>query len=145
MSFSGKFVRVSIIVLLFANCEINSSYCDCKVVIHMKIAKQFLPKENLIRPNYIFPPYILISFIRCLLFQKKYFLYPKLRQRMQKMLRNSQKNIFLCDGVKASYFGKKCPQLDLIIMEFWKSNPIHIKKFQRQTYVARKPINIFST
>ena len=50
----------------------------------MKIAKQFLPKENLIRPNYIFPRYILISFIRCLLFQKKYFLYPKLRQKNAK-------------------------------------------------------------
>ena len=84
MSFSGKFARVSIIVLHFANCEISSSYWVCKVVIHMKIAKQFLPKENLIRPNYIFPRYILISFIRCLLFQKKYFLYPKLRQKNAK-------------------------------------------------------------
>ena len=29
----------------------------------MKIAKQFYPKENLIRPNYIFPHYIPILFI----------------------------------------------------------------------------------
>ena len=87
MSFSGKFVRVSIIVLHFANCEINSSYCDCKVVIHMKIAKQFLPKENLIRPNYIFPSLFHSSVVY--FFKRNISYTPNYVKKMQKMLRNS--------------------------------------------------------
>ena len=37
-------IRVRIIVLHFANCEVNSSYCGCKVVNHTKIAKQFFSR-----------------------------------------------------------------------------------------------------
>ena len=49
--------RVRIIASYFANCEVNSSYCDCKIVNYTKIAKQFISKENLIFPR-IFPRYI---------------------------------------------------------------------------------------
>ena len=59
ISFSGKLVRVWIVASHFPNYEMNSSYCDCKVGNHLKIAKQFYPKENLIRPNYILPHYTL--------------------------------------------------------------------------------------
>ena len=34
-------IRVRIIALHHANCEVNSSCCDCKVVNYTKIAKQF--------------------------------------------------------------------------------------------------------
>ena len=34
-------IRVRIIALHHANCEVNSSCCDCKVVDYTKIAKQF--------------------------------------------------------------------------------------------------------
>ena len=44
----------------------------------MKIAKQFYPKENLIRPNYIFPHYIPILFI-----------HTQITSKMQKVFRNS--------------------------------------------------------
>ena len=37
-------IRVRIIVSHFANCEVNSSYCGCKVVNHTKIAKQFFSR-----------------------------------------------------------------------------------------------------
>ena len=38
--------RVRIIVSHFANCEVNSSYCDWKVVNHTKNAKQFFLQEK---------------------------------------------------------------------------------------------------
>ena len=50
--------RVQIIVSHFANCEVSSGYCNCKVVNHTKNAKQFFPKGNLVCPHYIFPHYI---------------------------------------------------------------------------------------
>ena len=39
--------RVWIIALYFANCRMNSSYCDCKVINHAKNAKQFFPQGKL--------------------------------------------------------------------------------------------------
>ena len=38
--------RVQIITLHFANCKVNSSYCNCRVVNHTKIAKQFFSKAK---------------------------------------------------------------------------------------------------
>ena len=51
--------RVWIITSHFANCkEVNSSYCDCKVVNHTKNEKQFFPKENLIHLDHTLPHYM---------------------------------------------------------------------------------------
>ena len=87
--------RVRMIVSYFANCEVNSSYCNCKVVNHMKNVKQFFPKGYFIHvrffhiisklyPHFTHPLYTV--------FHKKYCLYPKLHHKMQKMLLNSYKN-----------------------------------------------------
>ena len=54
---TNKF-RVQIIASHVGNCEVSSSYCSCKVVNHMKNAKQLFPKGNLIHPHWIFPHYI---------------------------------------------------------------------------------------
>ena len=67
---------VRIIALLFTDCKVNSSYCNCRAVNHMKIAKQFSPKENLVRSNYVFPHYIFILFIHCILLSKEILLIP---------------------------------------------------------------------
>ena len=84
-----KLCRVWIIALHFANCEVNSSYCKCKVVNHEKNAKHFFPKENLIHPHYIFPHHIQIistfySSIAYSFYEKKYSLHPNLYQKMGK-------------------------------------------------------------
>ena len=50
-------IRVGIIALHFANCEVNSSYFDCKIVNHTNV-KHFFPLENLICPHFIFSHYI---------------------------------------------------------------------------------------
>ena len=62
----------------------NCSYYECKVVNHMKIGQQFFPKENLIRPNYIFPHYILILFIHCILLSKEILLIPTITTKNAK-------------------------------------------------------------
>ena len=57
-------VRVQIIASHFTNCEVNSSYCNCKVVNHMKIAKQFFSqgKFNLSKLcSFILYPYFIHS------------------------------------------------------------------------------------
>ena len=64
------FFRVWIIASNFANCKVNSSYCDCKVVNHTKIAKQFFSqgKFNLLKlyfstlyPYFIHPLHTIIK------------------------------------------------------------------------------------
>ena len=37
--------RVQIMASHFANCKVNSSYCNCKVVNHTKMWSSFSPKE----------------------------------------------------------------------------------------------------
>ena len=63
----------------------------------MKIAKQFFPKENLIRPNYIFPYYILNLFIYCMLLSKEILLSKEKCKKCLAILKNN----FTCGGVKA--------------------------------------------
>ena len=47
--------RVRIIALHFVNCEVNSSYRNCKVVNHEKNAKQFLLSQGKVNYScYIF-------------------------------------------------------------------------------------------
>ena len=89
--------RVRIITLHFA----NSSYCDCEVVNYTKIAKQFFPKENSIRPNYIGPYYILILFIHYILLSKEILLLTKITPQNIKNASQFLKNISTCGEVKA--------------------------------------------
>ena len=63
-----SYIRVLIIASCFANYEVNSSNCDCKVVNHTKNTKQFFPKENLIHLDHTLPHYIHILFIHYMLF-----------------------------------------------------------------------------
>ena len=62
-----SYIRVLIIASCFANYEVNSSNCDCKVVNHTKNTKQFFPKENLIHLDHTLPHYIHILFIHYML------------------------------------------------------------------------------
>ena len=64
-------VRVRIIASSFTNCEVNSTFVIVKLYIILKLQSSFFSKENLIRPNYIFPRYILILFINCILLSKE--------------------------------------------------------------------------
>ena len=49
---------VRVIASHLANCEVNSSYCNCKVVKHEEDAKQFFfPKESFIHSHFLFPHY----------------------------------------------------------------------------------------
>ena len=97
-----KLVRIQIITSHFANCEMNSSYCNCKVVNRMKIVKQFyfsLRKIQLVQIIF----FHIISFIfssTAYYYQKKYCLCRKLRQKMKNVLQFLK--IFTCGGVKAS-------------------------------------------
>ena len=91
---------VRIITLHFANCDVNFSYCNCKVVNHTKNVKQFFPKEYLIHPRYIQELFfhiiskLYLHFTHSLhtVSHKKYCLNPKLHRKMQKILLNSYKN-----------------------------------------------------
>ena len=73
---------------IIANCEVNSSYRNCKVVNHERNAKQFFSKENLIHPHYI---QIISTFYSSIAdyYQGKYCLYPKLHRKMKLMFLNS--------------------------------------------------------
>ena len=62
--------RVRIIAVHFANCEVNSSHCNCKVVNHTKNAKQFFPQgkftssrsySSSLYPYFIHPLHAIIS------------------------------------------------------------------------------------
>ena len=90
-------LKFEIIASHFANCKMNSSYFNCKVVNHTKMAKQFFEKENLVCPNYIFLHYIFIVFIHCILLSTKILL------NLKTMLKNAKdplqflKKIFACN------------------------------------------------
>ena len=76
--FSSRPFEIRIIASHFANCEVNFSYCDCKVVNHTKNAKQFCPKENLIHLDHTVPHYILILFIHWMLLLAEILLIVKI-------------------------------------------------------------------
>ena len=122
----------------------NSGYYDCKVVNDMKIAKQFYLKENLIRPNYIFPYYIFI-FIHPLhtIIKRNIACTKNYVKKCKKCFAILKKHFHLWWGKKIiilgifianrmdesfSSFGEKLPQLNLIIMEFCEGNRMDIKK-----------------
>ena len=110
--------RVQIIVFHFANSELNSSYCDCKFVNHMKNAYQFFPKENLILPHYIFPYYLHI--------------YPSHTNIIQRNIANTQNYITKCKTCftvlkKKFSFGRVKTSLrlaDLLRSEFQRIIPM---------------------
>ena len=94
-------LRVRIITLLFANCEVNSSYCDCKVVNHMKIAKQFFSKGKFYFST------LYLYFIHPLHTSIKWNItytqnYTTKCKKCFVILKNLQKIIFVCGRVKAS-------------------------------------------
>ena len=62
----------------------------------------FFPKENLNRPNYIFPHHILILFIHCILLSREILHIPKITPPNGKNALRFLKNIFACTRVKTS-------------------------------------------
>ena len=70
--------RVRIIGSHFANCEVNSSYCNCKVVNGTKIAKQFFSQGKFSLSKLYFPHHILVLFIHCILLSKEIMLILKI-------------------------------------------------------------------
>ena len=86
----------------FANCEVNFSYCNCKVLNETNVM-QFFSQEKLIHSHYIFPHYIqtISTFYWAVAYyyQKKYCLCPKLHHKMQKMHFNSLQKTFACGGL----------------------------------------------
>ena len=73
--------------------EVNSSHWDCKVVNHEKIAMPFFSQGKFNSSKLLFStiyPYS-IHPLYTYYYQNKYYLYSKLHQKMEKMLRNSQK------------------------------------------------------
>ena len=89
----GSDIRVWIIALHFANCRVSSSFYDYKFVNHTKIANRFFSKENVIRLNYIFPLYILILFIYCILLSRDISIIPKIAPQNAKNTSQLLKNI----------------------------------------------------
>ena len=57
---TNKF-RVQIIASYFANCEVSSSYCNCKVVNHMKNVKQFFSQRKFNSSMLDFSHYIQVT------------------------------------------------------------------------------------
>lgn len=97
---SDNIYRVRIIGSHFANYKVNSIYCK---VVNQKLWSRFFPKEILICPNHIFPHYILISFIHCMLLSKEILLISKTTPQNAKTASQfSKKTIFSCGKVKAS-------------------------------------------
>ena len=86
-------IRVRIIALHFANCRVNSSFYNYKFVNHTKIVNCFFSKENVIRLNYIFPHYILILLIYCILLSKEILLIPKIAPQNAKNTSQLLKNM----------------------------------------------------
>ena len=96
-------IRVLIIASRFANYQVNSSNCDCKVVHHTKNTKQFFPQgkfnssgsySSALYPYFIHPLHVIY-------YQQKYCLYSKLHWKMQKMICNSENKTFACGGLNA--------------------------------------------
>ena len=73
-----------------------------KLYIIRKLRSSFFPKENLIRPNYIFPNHILILFIHCILLSREILHIPKITPPNGKSALQFLKNIFACTRVKTS-------------------------------------------
>ena len=70
--------------LRFANCEVNSGYCNWKVGNDWKNAKQIFSLENLTYTPYIFPHYIHILLFHCILSSKEILLIPKITSQNAK-------------------------------------------------------------
>ena len=75
---SSHYLRVQIITLHYASCEVNSSYCDCKVVNFIKIVKQFFSQGKFNSSKLYFPHYILILLIQLILLSKEILLIPRI-------------------------------------------------------------------
>ena len=104
-------IRVRIIVSHFANCEVNSSYCGCKVVNHTKIAKQFFSRGKFnssrlcLSTSY---PYFIHSLhyeIQIFKYSFKYCLYPKLHTKWKKCFAILEKHFRLRQGENLATFG----------------------------------------
>ena len=93
------FCMVRIIVSHFANCEVNSSYCDGNVVNHEKNAKQFFSQgefnSSTLYFSTLYPNDIHILFIHCIILSKRVLLILKITSQITK---------------NASQFLKKTPQ-----------------------------------
>lgn len=95
--------RVRIIGLHFANRQVSSSYCWCKVVNHWKNVKQFFSQRK---------------FIHNIQEEKK---YPKLNCKMQKMLCNSYK--IACGRAKS------VARLNIFIAKWILNNNLNTGKY----------------
>ena len=111
--------RVQIIASHFRNCEVNSSYCNCKLVNHMKIVKQFFSQGKLICTNYIFPHYILISFIHCILLSKEILFVPKITPQNAK---NALQFLNIFKKHFCLWQGKSLTTLSIFIAKWISSN-----------------------
>ena len=100
-----KLCRLQIYASLLANCEVNSSYYDCKVVNQMKNAKQSPPpkKKNLIHPHYIFPHYIHIFFIYC----------------MQFIIKKIKKDLDICNNLHNFVFFVQFKKHEIRLKNIW--------------------------
>ena len=81
-------ISVQIIASHFANSEVNSCYCDCKVLNHTKYAKLFFSQRKFNSSTLYFSTlhrnYILILFIDCILILKEILHIPKITSQDEK-------------------------------------------------------------
>ena len=98
----SEYIRVSIIASHFANCEVNSSYCDCNVVNHQKNGKTFFSQgefnSSKLQFSTLYSNDIHILFIHCKLLSKGVLLILKITsQNYIDILRGIFENIcFYC-------------------------------------------------
>ena len=103
----GKmFCMVRIIVSHFANCEVNSSYCDGNVVNHEKNAKQFFSQgefnSSTLYFSTLYPNDIHILFIHCIILSKRVLLILKITSQITKNTSQFLKKTFPNNELKAS-------------------------------------------
>ena len=93
--------RVWIISSHFTNCKVSSSYCDCKVVNHTKIAKQFLTQRKFNSYKLYFSSLYPYFIHHCTLLSKEILLIPKTTPQNPKNASQFLKYLLTCSGVKA--------------------------------------------
>ena len=110
---TGLFLfRVQIIVSHFASWEVNSSYCNCEVVIHEKNAKQFFHQEKFnsstlyfstLYPHFTFPFHTI--FIRNIPYTQNYIAkckkcFSSLKRKLLPVAETSKKGCLMFPGSK---------------------------------------------
>ena len=93
--------RVGIITSHFPNCEVNSGYCNCKVVNHEKVFSQGKFDSSTLYFSTLYPNFIHILLIHYIILSKEILFIPKITSQNAKNPSQILKKTFASGGLKS--------------------------------------------